>query len=75
MLGETVENTVITSIATPDVQLDKSILQTKPTVDDSSYLNANAVDELTKNDQLNMLTETPPLTIVPKMPVFYWEQG
>jgi len=72
MLGATVENTVISVIAT---SLDKSIAETNPTVDNSSHLNANSIDELTNNDQLKMLTETIPLRIIPNMPIFYWEQG
>ncbi|HCM48692.1 MAG TPA: DUF2066 domain-containing protein [Colwellia sp.] len=72
VLGETVENTVISAIVTP---VDKSIAETNSSVDNSSYSNANSIDELTNNDQLKMLTETIPLRIIPKMPVFYWEQG
>ena len=69
-------NTSKADVKNKESQLDNSTLVTNPTVEDSNNVNANAADELTKNDQLPILTETkPPLTIVPKMPVFYWEQG
>ena len=69
-------NTSQADVKNKESQLDNSTLVTNPTVEDSNNVNANAADELTKNDQLPILTETkPPLTIVPKMPVFYWEQG
>ena len=55
---------------------DKNISVTNPRVENNSNLNVNSADELIKNDQLQTLTETkPPLTIIPKIPVFYWEQG
>ena len=72
VLGATVENTVISAIVTP---VDKSIAETNSSVDNSSYSNTNSIDELTNNDQLKMLTEIIPLRVIPKMPVFYWEQG
>lgn len=72
LLGATVENTVIAAIVTP---VDKSIAETNSSLDNSSYSNANSIDELTNNDQLKMLSEIIPLRIIPKMPVFYWEQG
>ncbi|PKI18039.1 DUF2066 domain-containing protein [Colwellia sp. 12G3] len=75
VLGETVENTVTPLITKPDVHVNKSTTETNPTLETSIDLNANSDDELTKNDQLQILTETPPLKIVPKIPVFYWEQG
>jgi hypothetical protein len=72
VLGATVENTVIAVIVTP---VDKSIAETNSSLDNSSYSNANSIDELTNNDQLKMLSEIIPFRIIPKMPVFYWEQG
>jgi hypothetical protein len=72
VLGATVENTVIAAIVTP---VDKSIAETNSSLDNSSYSNANSIDELTNNDQLKMLSEIIPFRIIPKMPVFYWEQG
>ncbi|WP_232771231.1 DUF2066 domain-containing protein [Colwellia sp. 75C3] len=75
-LSETLDNSVTPSISNPDVHIDKITQETNPTVENSGTLNANSVDELTKNDPLQILTETiTPPTIVPKMPVFYWEQG
>ena len=45
-------------------------------VEDTNNFNTQPATTLNKNDELQTLTETtPPLKIVPKVPVFYWEQG
>ncbi|PKH87110.1 DUF2066 domain-containing protein [Colwellia sp. Bg11-28] len=64
-----------TNVKNKEGLLDSNIPETIPTGEDNSNLNTDSADELTKNDQLQILTEAkPPLTIVPKIPVFYWEQ-
>lgn len=65
-----------TNVKNKEGLLDNNMPETPPTVENSTDLNADSIDELTKNEQLQILTESkPPLTIVPKVPVFYWEQG
>jgi hypothetical protein len=70
-LSETVQN----SVAPPMTKLDVNVEETNPMVENSSNLNASSVDEIIKNDPLNVLPETvPPAPIVSPIPVFYWEQ-
>lgn len=56
--------------------LDSDISVTTPTVENDRNVNTDSADELTKKDDLQIITEAqPPLIIVPQVPVFYWEQG
>lgn len=75
VLDKAIDNTVISDITKLDGNVDTNSAKTNITVEDSSTLNANSSDELTKNDPLQLLTDTPPLIVVPQIPVFYWEQG
>ncbi len=56
--------------------LDSNISVTPPTVENERNVDTDSADELTKKDDLQIITEAqPPLIIVPQVPVFYWEQG
>ena len=56
--------------------LDSNISVTTPTVENEGNVDTDSTDELTKKDDLQIITEAqPPLIIVPQVPVFYWEQG
>ena len=56
--------------------LDSNISVTTPTVENEGNVDTDSADELTKKDDLQIITEAqPPLIIVPQVPVFYWEQG
>ena len=56
--------------------LDSDISVTTPTVENDRNVNTDSADELTKKDELQIITEAQPqLIIVPQVPVFYWEQG
>jgi hypothetical protein len=56
--------------------LDDSTDNLAASTEDNNSLNAKPATDLNKNEELPILTETtPPLKIVPQIPVFYWEQG
>lgn len=56
--------------------LDDSLDNLVASPEDSNSVNAKPATDLNKNDDLPILTKiTPPLKIVPKIPVFHWEQG
>lgn len=56
--------------------LDSNISVATPSVENDRNIDTDSAGELTKKDDLQILTEAkPPLLIVPQVPVFYWEQG
>ncbi len=56
--------------------LDSNIPVATPTIKNDRNVDTDSAGELTKKDDLQILTEaTPPLIIVPQVPIFYWEQG
>jgi len=77
VLGE--PQTVIadkTSVPIVNGGLDDSPVNLVASIEESNSLHIKPATDLNKNDELQILTETTPaLKIVPKIPVFYWEQG
>lgn len=56
--------------------IDNSPVNLVANNEDSNNFNTQPATTLNKNDELQTLTQTtPPLKIIPKIPVFYWEQG
>jgi len=65
-----------TSVPIVNGSLDDSTVNLVASTQDNNSLNAKPATNLNKNEELPILTETtPPLKIVPQIPVFYWEQG
>lgn len=56
--------------------IDSNVPVANPMAENNENSNTDSTDELTKNDDLQTITEAkPPLMIVPQVPVFYWKQG